>query len=67
MSSLMIPSSSAYDVNEDTDLCSSGVVNSGLGVLTLFAGAGVKPKPVVFAVAFMMRFLDLEVDLAVDY
>ena len=67
MSSFMIPSSSAYDVNEDTDLCSSGVVNSGLGVLTLFAGAGVKPKPGVFADAFMWRFLVLELDLAFGY
>ena len=59
MSSLMIPSSSAYDVNEDTDLCSSGFVYSGLGVLTLRAGAGVKPEPGVFADAFIWRFLGL--------
>ena len=53
MSSFMIPSSSTSDVNEDIDFCSSGVVFSGLGVLTLFAGAGVKPKPGVFADAFI--------------
>lgn len=66
MTSLLI-SSSASDVNEDTSLCSSGVVISGLGVLTLFAGAGVKPKPGVFAYAFMLRFLVLEVGLVFCY
>jgi hypothetical protein len=63
----MIPPSSASDVNEDKSECYSGGPFSGLGVLTLFAGTGVKPKPGVFADAFMLRFLVLEVDLVFGY
>ncbi len=63
MTSLIRPLSSASDVNEDKSECYSGGPFSGLGVFTFFAGAGVKPKPGVFAYALMLRFLDLEVGL----